>query len=364
MEVALVGLKYSGKSTVFDLLAGGEGTQPAGGTGPRRAALKVPDLRLDALAELLKPKKKTHVGISVVDLPPGTERRSARAGSAGDPYTEARAADGLILVLRAFESPQAPHPEGSIDPSKDMKALISELILADLVVLEGRLERIEKMLKVGRKPENPLEVPTLERCKAALENENPLSGLELSRDEVKLLSGFAPMTLKPALAVLNVGEKDPGAAGAIASRDQITTEFIENFPDTKAIAVCAPLEMELGGMPSEDAAEFMEAEGIGKLGDEVILESLPDVCGRITFYTVIRDEARAWSVSRGSTAAEAAGAVHTDMQRGFIKAEVIGWRELIECGSIAAAREKGLLQIEGRDYEVRDGDVITVKFAV
>ncbi len=363
MEVVLIGLQFAGKSAVLDLLAAVEGPSPAQRGSQRRLSLRLPDPRLDSLAELLKPKKKTPVALSIVDPPPsGSDERSGRGGK-GDPFAYARTADGLILVIGAFESPKAPHPTGSVNPVRDMKTVLSDMILADLVVLESRLERIGSMLKVGKKPESPLEVPLLERCKETLEAESPLSDIEFNQDELKLLSGFSLMTVKPILAVINVGERTPGERGPCHDREALITELLDEFPNTKAVAVCAPLELELAGMDPKDAGEFMEAEGIRRLGGEKILEALLGTCGRITFYTVIRDEARAWAVPRGSSAVDAAAAVHTDMGRGFIKAEVLSWRDLLDCGSLGSAREKGLLRLEGRDYEVQDGDVITIKFS-
>lgn len=359
----MVGLQFAGKSAVFDLLAAAAGSVPPQGVGLRRLMIQLPDTRLDQLAAVLKPKRKTQATVSLLDPhQQGAEEGRGKADER-DPFAGFRTADGLIAVIRAFESPHVPHPAGSVDPLRDMRAVLSELILADLVVVDARAEKIQRLAKVGKKPENPLEADLVERCKSSLEGESPLRSLDLGPDEKKLLSGFSLMTLKPMLAVLNVGEREPGRAGAAPDRDEILARFLSEFPDIKAVAVSAPLELELAGMDSDDAREFMEAEGIKRLGGEVILESLPWVCGRIAFYTVVKDEARAWLISEGSTAAQAAGAVHTDMEKGFIKAETIGWRDLVECGSLAGARERGLLRLEGRDYVVTDGDVMTIKFS-
>lgn len=359
MELALIGLQNSGKSAVFDLIAGPDRSVPQ--TMPeRRVMLRLPDPRLDALSRLLKPKKTTPATASVLDPAPGG-KDEGREG--GDAFAGARTADGLIVVLRAFEAPAIPHPSDTIDAVRDMRGVLSELLLSDLVVVDGRLDKIARRAKVGVKPENPLEIKLLERCRASLENEEPLKELQLSPGETKLLSGFGLLSTKPMLAVLNVGESTPKPDGATPDRRKRLATFVEAFPGTAALSVCAPLELELAGMERGDAREFLEAEGIENLGGWAILEALPAVCRRVIFYTVVRDEIRAWTIPAGATAAEAAGAVHTDMEKGFIKAEIVGWEDLVALGSTAAAREKGLLRLEGREYEVQDGDVITVRFS-
>jgi GTP-binding protein YchF len=322
------------------------------------------------LADLFKPEKSTPISVSFLDpAQKGVEESKSRTGSV-DPFSSMRGADALLLVIRAFDTPQAPHPAGSVDPIRDMSVMRSEMMLADLVVVEGRIEKILRMTKVGRKPENPLEMPMLERCKEALEAEKPLSDLELREDEIRILSGFSLMTVKPVLTIVNVGEgtvgkgegegpKDEGSGGQSA----VMAEVLAKSPDTMPVAVCASLELELAELDPQEAREFMEAEGIEKPGGERILELLPEVAGRITFFTVLGKEIRAWALAKGSTALQAAGAVHSDMERGFIKAETISWKDLVSSGSAASAREKGLMRLEGRDYVVQDGDVVTVRFS-
>jgi len=357
LEFALVGPAFSGKSSVMDLLARGGDLPPS--TALRKLTVKMRDPRLEALSAALEPKKTTPVTATVVDPPAGASATSAE-GSA-DRFAHARTADGLIAVLRAFTASEVPNPAGAVDPVRDMRALLSDLVLADFVVVEGRLERIARMRKVGKKPESPLEEPLLEKCRAALEDDNPLASLELQNGELRLLSGFGLLTLKPLLAVLNVGEAAPGDGGA--TRRAVLANFGDAFPDIRALAVCAPLETELAAMEEAEAREFMESEGIEVLGCDSIAQALGPTSGRITFFTVIRDEIRAWAVPAGTTALRAAGAIHSDMEKGFVKAEAIGWKELVECGSTSAAREKGLLRLEGREYVVRDGDVLTVRFS-
>jgi GTP-binding protein YchF len=359
LELALVGLQNSGKSALFDLLAGPGCSVPQTGM-ERRVTLKVPDPRLEALSDTLKPNKTTPAALSLLDPPPG---RNAEGRGGADPFVCARTADGLIVVIRAFEAPEVPHPNDSVDPGRDMSAIRSEMLLADLVVLDGRLEKIERLGKVGVKPDNPLETKLLERCKASLEAEKPIGDLELSSTETKLLSGFGLLSTKPLMVVLNVGESAPDTGGSPGERKAILAEFLASWPDREVMPVCAPFELELAAMDPEEAKEFLEAEGLEELSGPAILGALTGVCGRVTFYTVIKDEVRAWTVPEGSGAAQAAGAVHSDMEKGFIKAEVIGWRNLVECGSNAAAREKGLLRLEGREYQVQDGDVLTVRFS-
>jgi GTP-binding protein YchF len=359
VEVALVGLQNSGKSAVFDLLTGPGSLVPQTGA-ERRATLKLADPRLEALTGTLNPKKTTQAALSLVDPPPAG-RAEGRGGA--DPFAPSRTADGLIVVLRAFDAPEVPHPADTVDFVRDMGTVRSEIILTDLVVLDGRLEKIEKLSKVGRKPENPQEVNLLERCRASLEAEKPLGELELSPPELKLLSGFGLMSTKPQMALLNVGETGAAVEGESGGAEALLAHFRASFPDTSVLPVCAPLELELAEMEPEDAREFMDAEGLERLARPAILEALTAVCGRITFFTVIKDEVRAWTVPDGATAAQAAGAVHTDMEKGFIRAEVIGWKGLVKYGSYAAARDGGDLRLEGREYRVQDGDVLTVRFS-
>jgi GTP-binding protein YchF len=363
VEFALVGTPYAGKSTVFDLLAANQSVSPPHGLGLRRLTLKLLDPRLDALAALFKPEKTTPISVSILDpAPQGAEDAKGRAGRA-DPFSAMRAADALILVIRAFDAPQVPHPAGSVDPLRDISVMTSEMMLADLVVIEGRLERIKRMAKVGKPAENPLELPLLERCREALEAEKSLGDMDLRQDELKVLSGFALMTVKPMLTVLNVGERPPGEESGADRREALIAEVSAKSPDTWPVAICASLELELAGLDPQEAREFMEAEGIGKLGGERILELALKVAGRITFFTVLGKEIRAWALPKGSTALQAAGAVHSDMEKGFIKAETTSWGELVDSGSPAGAREKGLMRLEGRDYVVQDGDVLTIRFS-
>ena len=314
VEFALVGTPFSGKSTVFGLLAASQGISPPAGPGLRRLALKLPDPRLQALAEIFKPEKTTPVSISLIDpAPQGTEEARSRTGRI-DPFAAVREADALLLVVRAFDAPQVPHPTGSVDPVRDISAMRSEMILADLVVLDARIEKIQHMAKVGKKPENPLEVPLLERCREALEAEKPLIDLDLRDDENRLLSGFGLMSVKPMLTVINTGERPPaeeglesGKGGDPALGKAVLAEVQAKSPDTRPVAVCASLELELAELDAGEAREFMEAEGITEPGAERILGLLPEIAGRIAFFTVLGKEIRAWSLVKGSTALQAAG---------------------------------------------------------
>jgi hypothetical protein len=370
VEFALVGTPFSGKSTVFDLLAASQGVSPPSGPGLRRLTLKLPDPRLQALAEILKPEKTTPISISLIDpAPQKVEEAKSRTGRT-DPFAPMRGADALLLVVRAFDAPHVPHPAGSVDPVRDISVMRTEMILADLVVLDARIEKIRHMAKVGKKPENALEMPLLERCRETLEAERPLSGMDLRDDENRLLSGFGLVSVKPLLTVINAGERSPVGETAEGEKEgdparwkALLAEVQAKSPDTRPVVVCASLELELAELDPGEAREFMEAEGITEPGAERILGLLPEIAGRIAFFTVLGREIRAWLLVKGSTALQAAGTVHSDMERGFIKAETVSWKDLVAVGSQAAAREKGLIRLEGRDYVVRDGDVLTIRFS-
>ena len=323
-DVGIVGLPYSGKSTLFTALTR---TGAAGGRS-NQAVVEVPDPRLEVLARIESSEKIVPAKVRFVDVPGGLTAQG---------IAQYRETDALCMVVRAF-GPDA-------DPGKDLASLEAEMVIADLTNVESGLDKARKRAK-GR-AEGKAEVEVLEKAQALLDEERPLKEGEFDPEELKLLRGFAPLTLKPWIVVANIeegAEPPPGLEGAIA--------------------ISASLEAEVAGMGSHEAAELLAGFGIEQPGLERVIEACYRALDLITFLTTGEDETRAWEVARGAKAPEAAGVIHSDLQRGFIRAEVVGYDALVEAGSWDAAKAKGVLRVEGKDYVVQEGDVINVRFAV
>ncbi|MBI4379925.1 MAG: redox-regulated ATPase YchF [candidate division NC10 bacterium] len=360
MRIAIIGLPASGKTTVYRLLTHGQPRQQAGRMSEASiAVVRVPDPRLDRLVSLFKPKKVTPASMEFLDLAP-LAKGSGKAGDAGGQLLpQMRSADALLAVLRAFRDERVPHIEGSIDTARDAATLEGELLLADLDVVEKRIAKIEEGLRKGKKEDTSQELVLLRLCREALENERPLREVSFSPEDDRLLRGFQFLTAKPLCFLLNVGENGgqaptpPEAATATGGGSQ-----------TSIFSLPAKLELELAELPPDEASAFRAELGIDTSPVPRLLKLCYDLLRLITFFTAVGDELRAWTIPRGATASKAAATVHTDMERGFVKAEVIAFDALVRCGSLAGARKEGLLRLEGRDYLVADGDVITIRFNV
>ncbi len=359
MEIGILGRAASGKTTLFNLLTGSrEVTGAAGGRGTSHTGIaRVPDPRLDRLAELYHPKKKTPATVRYVDVPPLPDTHG-HAGALN--LGELRTMDALMVVLRAFENPGVPHPGGSIDPVRDLVHVEEEFLLQDQMVVERRLERLEKDLRKRKTPELLAEQHVLSRCLEILESGTPLRAGGLGEDETKLLRGFTFLSLKPMLVVVNL---DESAVGSDPFSEPRWGELLGR-PQMAFTSVCATLEGELAEMTPEDAAELMADLAIADRALDRIIRESYGLLGLISFFTVGEDECRAWSIRRGTPAVEAAGVIHSDIQRGFIRAETVRWDELLDAGSMAACRERGTLRIEGKAYQVQDGDVVHFRFNV
>lgn len=363
MHVTIVGLPLSGKTTVFNALTGQrEATGPgAGRPGAHVGVVKVPDGRLGRLAEIFRPQKVTSAEVRFVDLG-GIAAGAARQGLPAQMLAAIGEADALLHVVRAFDTPLAPHPAGTVDPARDLALLDTEFLLADLEVVERRVRRLEEEIpklprseKEGREREHSL----LLRLQQALEAERPLRDLDLSPEEERLLRGFNFLTLRPVLILFNVGEERLERPGELVGALQPGYTHRRS-----AMAeMCAQWEMELGQMAPEEAEEFRRSLGLEAPAASRIIRLAYDLLGLVTFFTFVSEEVRAWPLRRGSTAVEAAGTVHTDMARGFIRAEVVGFAALDAVGSLPEARRHGTLRMEGRDYLVQDGDVCTFHFS-
>ncbi len=357
MEFGILGLELAGKTTVFSLLTG---HRPQAAPGKREAHVgiaQVPDTRLDALSALFKPRKHTPATVRFVDVP-GIAKGTGQTLN----LSELRTMDGLAVVVRGFRSDAVPHPEGDVDPARDLDLLQTELLLADLSVADNRLERLANELKKRKSPELEAERDALVSCKGALEAGTPLREIGLSPEVRQRLKGFTFLTLKPMLVVLNAGEEDaadlPGAV-ACAGLARFETQ-----PGVAVTAVSAPIEEEISRLEPADQQAFLGELGLPDRALNRLLQAAYRMLGLISFLTAGEDECRAWSITTGTTAVKAAGTIHSDFERGFIRAEVVPWQDLVAAGSFAACRTRATLRLEGRDYVVNDGDVITFRFNV
>ena len=366
MQIAIVGLAGSGKTTVFNTLTRGHAeTGGYGGLQLNVGVVKVPDERLDRLAAIFKPTKIVHADVTYVDLPAPPASSEGRVGTEelpADHLARLRDSDALLHVVRAWDDPALPHPDGSVDPRRDLERLDLEFILADLAMVERRLERLRTSGRHGSAAEresNEREEVILARLKEGLDAGRPIRDVALEPEEEKAIRGFRFLTQKPVLVLLNVGEADlPRAADLVAA---IAADYRHEHALVDALS--AKIEMELGELEPDEAAVFMEELGLTESSLDRVIALSYRLLGLVSFLTAGPDEVRAWPVREGSTAVDAAGTIHTDLARGFIRAETVAYEDLLELGSLADARKAGRLRSEGKTYRVRDGDVIEVLFS-
>ncbi len=366
MQIAIVGLAAAGKTTVFNTLT--QGHAEVGGFGGLQlnvGVVKVPDPRLDRLAEIFHPKKIVPADVTYVDLPAPPASSEGRIGAEELPaehLARLRDSDALLHVVRAFENPSMPHPEGTVDPLRDLERLDLEFTMADLAVTERRLERLRATGRHGTPAEreaNEREEAVLRRLHEALRAGSPIRDVPLEPDEEKAIRGFRFLTQKPVLALLNIGEQDlPRAAELVA-----TVAARYEHEHTIVDALSARIEMELGELEPDEAAVFMEELGLHESGLDRVIALSYQLLGLISFLTAGPDEVRAWPIPRGATAVDAAAAIHSDLARGFIRAEVVAYEDLVALGSMAEARRHGKLRSEGKAYRVKDGDVLEILFS-
>ena len=366
MQIAIVGLAGSGKTTVFNTLTRGHAeTGGYGGVTMNVGVVKVPDARLDTLAGIFKPKKIVQADVTYVDLPAPPASSDGHIGTEelpADHLARLRDSDALLHVVRAFEDPAVPHAEGSVDPARDLERLDLEFLMADLAMTDRRLDRLAGSGRHGTQAEREAaehEGTVLRRLKTGLDAGTPIRDQGLDPDEEKAIRGFRFLTQKPVMVLLNVGEADLAAApGLIGS---ISTGYAHQHAVVDALS--AKIEMELGELEPEEAAVFMEELGISGSGLDRIIALSYTLLGLISFLTAGPDEVRAWPIPDGSSAVEAAGAIHTDLAKGFIRAETVSYEDLITLGSMAECRKAGRLRSEGKTYKVHDGDVLEILFS-
>lgn len=359
MEVGILGRSASGKTTLFNLLTGSRETTGAAGARSRShlGMASVPDPRLATLSKMFRPKKTTPATVRYVDVPALPDSHGQEAALN---LPELRTMDALMVVLRGFANELVPHPAGSIDPVRDLGHVEEELVLQDQMVVERRLERLAKDLARRKDQQLAAEQEVLRRCLATLEEGRPLRAAGLSGDEQKRLRGFTFLSLKPLLVVVNLDESDAGEAPFSAP---VWAPWLGR-EHTVFTSASATIEGELAEMDPDDAGELMGELGIAEPALDRIIRSSYTLLGLVSFFTVGEDECRAWSIAAGTPAVEAAGVIHTDIQRGFIRAEVVPWGELVDAGSLAACRQRGTLRLEGKAYPVADGEVVHFRFNV
>jgi len=356
MQLGILGFPKVGKTTLFNILtASQQSTDKFSASRQTNVGVaQVPDARLVKLRDLFSPKKYTPATVEYVDIPGIRKGEGAESLDLG----KLRTVDALVHVVRAFEDPELPHASGSVDPARDLLELELELILADHELVERRLDRLAQSAKRGLKPEEEREKALLaDVVLPALEAERPMRDVEMSADDERRLRGFQMLSAKPMLVVLNVGE------GELAGADPARIGWTRRAR-TEAVVVSAPIEQEIAGLAAEEQRDFLAELGLAEPSVDRVIRASYELLGLLSFFTVGEDEVRAWTVRRGTHAREAAGTIHSDIERGFIRAEVVDWEELVRQGSIAACRTAGSLRLEGKEYEVKDGEVIHFRFNV
>ena len=360
MELGIIGLPTSGKTTVFNALTRSQRPTAAASTGKLElvsAVVDVPDERVDRLSALYRPRKTTYAKVTYTDIA-GLDQDLGKTGLSGELRNKIAPMDAFVHVVRAFESDHVPHILGNVDPRRDLDRMEGEFVLADMISVEARLERIAERLQKGAKAEERQALgedkELFEHLQSALGDGVPLRFLDLTPEQRAGLRGYGLLTSKPTLVLLNCGDGVVDTTG-IVETDQ---------PLTEVLALQGQLEMELSQLSPEETELFMGEYGITELALDRVIQASYRLIGLQSFFTVGEDEVRAWNLRVGGTAVEAAGSIHTDLARGFIRAEVVSYSDLMAGGSMAAARKAGQVHLEGKDYTVLDGDIIHVRFSV
>ena len=355
MRLGIIGLPQSGKTTLFNALT--RGTQPTGASGRievHTAVVDVPDPRVDRLTDMFKPKKKIYTKVTYSDIA-GLDGSASKAGISGTLLNQLSQMDGFIEVVRCFEDENLPHPSGSIDPLRDILAMDSEFVLNDLIAVERKLERLAEERKKGAGRDKAVidrEIELFTRLQGALNEETPLRDVEINAEEEKMMAGFGFLSRKPLLVVLNLAE------------GQRAPEIAYAHKHTQLVALQGRLEMDIAQLSPEEAELFLQEYGIEEPSLNKMIRLSYDLLGLQSFFTAGEDECRAWTVRRGALAPEAAGVIHTDLQKGFIRAEVVAYDDLMALGSMAAAKAHGKLRLEGKEYPVKDGDILNIRFNI
>jgi ribosome-binding ATPase len=356
MRLGIIGLPQSGKTTLFNALTRGNAPTgiSAGKVEIHTAVVDVPDERVSRLSELFKPKKTTFAKVTYADIA-GLDGSQGKEGISGSLLNQLTQMDGLIHVVRVFEDDNVPHQAGSVDPVRDLKTMDDEFILNDLIAVERKLERLqEEKSKGGGRDKATIEheIILFERFKESLNAEVPLRDTDITKEEEKVISGFGLLSFKPVVIVLNLSEA------------QTPPEIPYNHKHSQVVPVFSKLEMEISQLSPDEASDFLDEYHIEEPSLNKMIRLSYGLLGLESFFTGGPDEVRAWTIHTGASAPEAAGVIHTDLQKGFIRAEVVTYDDLIALGGFVEARAKGKLRLEGKDYIVKDGDVITIRFNI
>lgn len=365
MKLAIIGLSNSGKTTVFNALTGQNietTAYPTVSGEPNVGVVKVPDPRVNRLAEIYKPKKVTYASVEYIDymgLTKGDVEQNRKV------FDLIKDVDAIVHTVRAFEDESVSHPLNEVNPLRDVGTVELELVFGDLEFVEKRLQRMEEGARRGKKPPEA-EKKLLLKCRETLEKEIPLRNIYFDEEEQKIMRPLQFLSTKPEVVVLNVGEKDLNKADTTNLQRDVEAFFSGDGAarTTRVVTLCGKIEMEIAQLPPDEARAFLDDLGIQEPALHKLIHVSYDLLGLISFLTVGEDEVRAWTITRGTNAQKAAGKIHSDIERGFIRAETVHYEDFISSGSMAAARERGLLHLEGKTYEVRDGDIINFRFNV
>ncbi len=365
MKLAIIGLSNAGKTTVFNALTGQSldtTIYPTIGGEPNFGVVKVPDKRIESLAEIYKPKKVTYASVEYIDYIGLTKGDLAQNRKVFDLIKDV---DAIVHVVRAFEDDSVSHPMNDIKPLRDIETLELELVFGDLEFVDKRLERMDEGSKKGKKP-NEAEKKLLLKCKDALEKEVPLRNVQFDEEEQKLMRPFQFISTKPEVIVINMAEGDlnSGKSNTLQSSLELYVSDKGLAETTKVITLCGKIEMEIAQLSSNEAKAFLEDLGIEEPALKKLIKVSYDLLGLISFLTAGEDEVRAWTITKGTGAQKAAGKIHSDIERGFIRAELVSYDDFIADGGMSAARDRGHLRLEGKTYEVKDGDIINFRFNV
>lgn len=352
MQTGIIGLPQVGKTSLFRILTRARVETRSAPNQAHVGIARVPDARVARLAEAFRPKKVTYATIEYVDI--GGIQKDREKNSAS--LVPLREADALAHVVRLFDNPAVSHEAGSLDALRDIESVEIELMLYDLEQASRRMERVEKDLKKKKETVLEIELALLTRCRQALESEKPLRELEFKPEELKMLTGFEFLTRKPMLYVLNLGDEEAHQIGGVIEKYHL--EKLAGKPQTAVVPFCGKIEAELAELDDAEAAEMMKAYGLAESGRDRLIQASYRLLGLISFLTCGEPECRAWTIERGMNAQKAAGAIHSDIEKNFIKADVVNWEDLLAAGSFAAARERAQVRLEGKEYIVQDGDVI------
>ena len=355
MKLGIIGLPQSGKTTIFNALTGGDEPTTMGGGRFQinTAVVDVPDPRVDELVKMFNPKKTAYAKVTYEDIA-GLDGAAGQSGISGQLLNALSQVDAFLLVVRVFENDQVAHPNNKINPADDIETMHSEFLINDLIAVERKLDRLADERKKGGgrdKATIDKEAAIFEKLQENLNNDTPIRELEIDETEEKIISGFGFLSQKKVMVVFNLSEGQPNPT-------------MQLRPGVTSIALMGSIEMEIAQLPPDDAAMFLEEYEIAEPSLSRMISHSYELLGLQSFFTVGEDEVRAWTVARGATAPEAAGTIHSDLQKGFIRAEVVTYDDLMELGSMAEARGKGKLRVEGKEYIVQDGEIVHIRFNV